>query len=159
MFLSSNSYTQPFFLPGLYCILFTLFLFFHLLLENLKTFKRKYFVWCVDDEVIQFNTTVKDDGNKTANDTAETEKLDDTIELADNSTAENTSAASLDTSDQQNVSNIFITKTSLVLSQFALQVVRNFKFFSGYIYTYMYVYTGLLYIRIVRNVRSVHCPN
>jgi len=58
-----------------------------------------------DDEVIQFNTTVKDDGNKTANDTAETEKLDDTIELADNSTAENTSAASLDTSDQQNGTN------------------------------------------------------
>jgi hypothetical protein len=53
-----------------------------------------------DDDVIQFNTTVKDDtdANKAANDTAETEKLDDTIELAD---TENTSAVSLDTSDQK----------------------------------------------------------
>ena len=73
--------------------------------------EKNIFCLMIDDVVIQFNTTVKDDteANKTANDTAETEKLDDTIEVVDNSTTENTSAISLDTSDQQNVSNTFVS--------------------------------------------------
>ena len=82
----------------------------------------------IDDVVIQFNTTVKDDteANKTANDTAETEKLDDTIEVVDNSTTENTSAISLDTSDQQNVSNTFVSsKQNENLFNFTCLVYNN----------------------------------